>query len=167
MNRREFLIYTAALACLPERTEAAKEERTHPDPPYLKLKQFIEPGNDEFAGEKEAQALKAALHAALESKTLANAAIGPTSYKQVASDLAEGIFEGAAREWRLWVEALGRVERAERGEALGRAGPVEGGGGEDEDCRIHDKRHHEGEGGVERELLGGVLGRDGEGGSRA
>jgi Tfp pilus assembly protein PilF len=112
VNRRDFLIYTAALACLPERAQAAEEERTHPDAPYLKLKQFIEPGNDEFAGEKEALALRAALHAALESKTLANAAIGPTSYKQVASDLSEGVFEGAAREWRLWVEALGRVRRA-------------------------------------------------------
>ena len=71
MNRREFLIYSAALACLRERALAAEEEHSHPDPPYLKLKQFIEPGNDEFTGEKEAQALKAKLHAALASKTLA------------------------------------------------------------------------------------------------
>ncbi len=77
---------------------AAEEEHSHPDPPYLKLKQFIEPGNDEFTGEKEAQALKAKLHAALASKTLANAAIGPTAYKQIAPDLAEATFEGAPHE---------------------------------------------------------------------
>ena len=112
MNRREFLIYTAALAAMQRNAAAAEPEGSHPDPPYLKLKQFIEPGQDEFAGEKEAAALKATLQAALKSKELAHAAVGPTSYKQLAADLAEGVFEGSPAEWHAWVESLGRIRRA-------------------------------------------------------
>ncbi len=112
MNRREFLIYTAALAALRRGAAAAEPEVNHPEPPYFKLKQFIEPGQDEFAGETEAAALKATLHAALKSKQLAHAAIGPTSYKQLAPDLAVGVFEGAPLDWRAWVESLGHIRRA-------------------------------------------------------
>ena len=111
MNRREFLIYSAALACLkPE--GAGAEEANHPEPPYLKLKKFIEPGNDEFVAEKAALELKAALHSALVSKLL-EAAIGPTSYNLLADDVAEGVFTGQPRSWKQWVESLGRIKRAE------------------------------------------------------
>ncbi len=112
MNRREFLVSTAALACWKQPVAFAEEVHPH-EPLYLKLKQFIEPGNDEFAGEKAAIELKATLHAALQSKELAEAAIGPTSYRQLAADLAEGVFEGPPAEWRVWVESLGNVRRAE------------------------------------------------------
>ncbi len=112
MNRREFLISSAALACLKAPPAFAKEPH-HPEPPYLKLKKFIEPGNDEFADEKAALALKASLHAALRSKNFPNAAVGPTSYKQIAAELAEGVFDGSPASWADWVESLGHVRRAE------------------------------------------------------
>ena len=111
MDRREFLISAAALALLKQKPAFAEEAR-HQEPPYLKLKKFIEPGNDEFAGEEAAFELKASLHAAMESKTLANARIGPSSYKQLAPDLAEGVFDGSPKDWRVWVDSLGRVRRA-------------------------------------------------------
>ena len=112
MNRREFLISSAALASLKSPAAFAEEPR-HKEPPYLKLKSFIEPGRDEFTSEKAALDLKARLRAAVFSKTLAHAAVGPTSYKQVAVDLAEGVFEGATASWEQWVESLGRVRRAD------------------------------------------------------
>ena len=84
MNRREFLLSSAALACLKSPAAFAEEPR-HQEPPYLKLKKFIEPGQDEFAGEKAALDLKARLRAAMVSKTLAHAAVGPTSYKPSAA----------------------------------------------------------------------------------
>ncbi len=112
MNRREFLISSAALTCLKSPPAFAEEPR-HQEPPYLKLKSFIEPGHDEFAGEKAALDLKDRLRAAVLSKTLAHAAIGPTSYKRVAEDLKEGVFEGEPVNWEDWVESLGRVRRAD------------------------------------------------------
>jgi tetratricopeptide (TPR) repeat protein len=111
VNRREFLISAAALACW-KQTPAFGEEPHHQEPPYLKLKTFIEPGNDEFAGEQAALQLKSRLHAALASKDLAGAAIGPASYKQIAPDLAEGVFAPSPTEWRVWVESLGSIRRA-------------------------------------------------------
>ncbi len=114
MNRREFLLYSAVMAGLkPPHPALAEEERSHPEAPYLKLKPFIEPGHDEFPAEKEALALKAALHAALQSKSLPNAAVGATSYRQLAPDLAEAVFDGTPADWRIWVEQLGNVRRAE------------------------------------------------------
>ncbi len=112
MNRREFLLYTAALAGL-KPPDVFAEEPHHQEPPYLKLKKFIEPGSDEFSAEPAAYALKNKLHAALASKTLAGAAIGPSSYRQLAPDLAEGVFDGSPADWRVWVESLGQVRRAE------------------------------------------------------
>ncbi len=55
MNRREFL---ALLAALPAFAQPARR-----DAPYLGLKQFIEPGLDEFPIEKRAAEVRAALHA--------------------------------------------------------------------------------------------------------
>jgi Flp pilus assembly protein TadD len=102
----------AALASL--KTELAfAEEPHHQEPPYLKLKKFIPPGNDEFAGEQAAFALKTQLHAALRTKDFANAAIGPSSYRQLANDVAEGLFDGPPVSWATWVESLGHVRRAE------------------------------------------------------
>ena len=112
MNRREFLISTAALTRL-KSAPAFAEEPKHLEPPYLKLKKFIAPGNDEFSGEKAAIELKTALHAALQSGELANAAIGATSYKQLAPDVSEAIFSGSPLSWAKWVESIGHVRRAE------------------------------------------------------
>ncbi len=112
MKRREFLISAAALACLKQPVVYAEETRRQ-EPPYLKLEKFIEPGHDEFTGEKAAFELRAALHAALQSKQLANAAIGATSYKQLAPDLLEAVFQGSPQDWHSWVESLGNVRRAE------------------------------------------------------
>ncbi len=113
MNRREFLVSTAALAFFKQRVARAEEEtHAHSDPAYLSLKKFIEPGNDEFANEKAAAELKARLHAALLSKEMPEAAVAPASYRQLAPDLAEAVFEGTPGEWRHWVESLGQIRRA-------------------------------------------------------
>ena len=112
MNRREFLISAAAAACL-KVPPAFAEEAHHQEPPYLKLKKFIDPGGDEFPEEKAAAELKRTLHAAMRSKDLPNAFTGPASYKQLASDVAEGVFDGSPLSWAKWVESLGKVRRAE------------------------------------------------------
>ncbi len=112
MNRREFLISSAALACLKAPPVYAEEAR-HQEPAYLALKKFIEPGQDEFASEAAALALKTRLRAAMVSKSLDRAAIGPTSYRQIAVDVAEGVFEGAPVNWEGWVASLGHVRRAD------------------------------------------------------
>ncbi|MBV8811864.1 MAG: VCBS repeat-containing protein [Acidobacteriaceae bacterium] len=124
VNRREFLAATAALPLLGSLrgTPAFAEEPRH-TPPYLALKQFISPGNDEFPGEKTAADIAAALLKALESRELplAPSATGhspcPSSYKSLAPDLDESAFDSSDTAiesgWKAWVQSLGSVRRAE------------------------------------------------------
>ena len=67
MKRRDFLKAAAALpalTCLGSRAAFAEEKRH--SPPYLALKKFIPPGNDEFTEEKTAQQIREALRRSLE-----------------------------------------------------------------------------------------------------
>ncbi len=124
VNRREFLAATAAVPVLASLsgTPAFAEEPRHA-PPYLALKQFITPGNDEFAGEKTAMEITAALHEALRSGELplARSATGnsplPGAYKTLAPDLEEAVFSPSdtaiASGWKAWVRSLGTVRRAQ------------------------------------------------------
>jgi hypothetical protein len=67
VRRRDFLKTAAAipaLACL-RSNPAFAEEKRH-SPPWLALKKFIPPGNDEFKGEKTAEEIRQALTRSLE-----------------------------------------------------------------------------------------------------
>ena len=112
MKRREFLASAAVLAGLKVRPAFA-EEPHHQEPPYLKVKAFINPGNDEFPGEKTAGEVKAALDTALKSKRLPNALVCPAAYRALATDLDEAVFDGAKNgSWEQWILSLGDVRRA-------------------------------------------------------
>ena len=122
MNRRRFLVTVAALPALqnfcPRVTFAAESAHAAP---YLALKPFIEPGHDEFAGEKRAAEITAALHTALALKQLPVAhgaklaSICPASYKNLATDLSEAVFTPAdsADGWSQWIASLGVIRRAQ------------------------------------------------------
>ena len=95
MKRRDFLKTAAALpalSCL--RSHPAFAEETHHAPPYLALQKFIEPGNDEFTGEKKAFEIREALTKAFLNREL---------------PLAEPRPSGAVS----WIESLGTVRRAQ------------------------------------------------------
>lgn len=124
VNRREFLAATAAVPILASLrgTPAFAEEPRHA-PPYLVLKQFITPGNDEFPGEKIAARITASLDEALRTGELplASPVTGispfPSTYKALAPDLEEALFNRSdtdiASGWKAWVRSLGSVRRAQ------------------------------------------------------
>ncbi len=113
MKRREFLASAAALACLKVRPAFAQEPH-HQEPPYLKLKAYIDPGKDEFPAEKTAGEIKAALDTAVKSKRLPNALVRPASYRTLATDLDEAVFDAAKNgSWEQWILSLGEVRRAQ------------------------------------------------------
>ena len=121
-TRRDFLSLFAvlpALTCISRvRLQAADATRLAP---YLDLQPFIEPGADEFRGEKLAFDQQRALSEAFLSKRLpiASGAAGfspcPATYKALAADLAEAVFDRADRDvaagWGKWIDSLGAVRR--------------------------------------------------------
>ncbi len=123
VSRREFLASAAAIPALAGlgSAPAFAEEPRH-EPPYLALKKFILPGNDEFAGEREAMEIDQALGAALRSLELplSGSCRGispcPASYRALAHDLDEAVYDtgdvGVAEGWKRWARSLGRVRRA-------------------------------------------------------
>ena len=119
MNRREFLVTSATLAACS--TTNVRAEITVRPAPYLELEKYIEPGSDEFLGEKTAADLVAALHAALTtgalplSNTFHGSSICPTGYHAVNSDLHEAQFnaDDAADGWPRWLQSLGTIRRAQ------------------------------------------------------
>jgi Flp pilus assembly protein TadD len=93
VKRRDFFKAAAAipaLTCL-ESSPAFAEEKRH-TPPYLALKKFIPPGNDEFASEKTAREIRQALEQAM------------SRMEMPIADAAGG---------KAWVESLGTVRRAQ------------------------------------------------------
>jgi tetratricopeptide (TPR) repeat protein len=68
LNRREFLISTAAVANLG--AELPAEESRPQEPPYLALEKSILPGSDDFPLEKTAAEIVRALHSALRANRL-------------------------------------------------------------------------------------------------
>ena len=128
MKRRDFLKAAAtipALACL--RSNPAFAEEARHVPPYLALKKFIEPGNDEFVWEKTAEEIRRSLSNALLTKQLriseprlSGAVLQsplPSHYRPIAPDIHEAVFDSANRDaaggWKSWVESLGAIRRAE------------------------------------------------------
>ncbi|MBV9294019.1 MAG: VCBS repeat-containing protein [Acidobacteriaceae bacterium] len=121
LSRREFLATASAipaLTCsLPEWALAEESQHT---PPYLALKRFILPGNDEFPEEKTASLIRDSLHQALRSGELPDCSGSspcPKSYRAIAPDLEEGIFDSnsgsVAEGWKRWIQSLGAIRRAE------------------------------------------------------
>jgi Flp pilus assembly protein TadD len=122
LSRREFLLTAAvvpSLTCLCGIPALADEEepRSH-RAPYLALTQYIQPGNDEFAGEKEAARVREAWQQAVRSKKFpgtAGISPVPVSYRALAPDVKEAVFDRAATDvgagWETWVESLGSIER--------------------------------------------------------
>ena len=122
-SRREFLFSAAAwpvvssLATSPVWAEA----KVRPAP-YMALEEFIQPGNDEFLGEKAAAAIVQSLQNALNSRELSASAglrgssPSPSHYRPVAPDLGEAVFDNAdpaiAEGWSRWVQSLGAIRRA-------------------------------------------------------
>src|SRR5579875_2440604 len=126
ISRRRFLQAAGAapvLGCAFHRPlAAAAAPKTQP--PYLSLQKFILPGSDEFAGEKLAADFKAALTEAFEKSLplpLAAGARGaspcPASYRSIAADLKEAVFDTSQRDvqggWFNWRRSLGQIRRAQ------------------------------------------------------
>jgi Flp pilus assembly protein TadD len=123
-SRRSFLRSAAALpaiTCLPSiRPETLQPARPAP---YLALAKYILPGNDEFAGEKQAFAIRTRLETAFRAKRLPLAPEAraqsplPAAYRSLAPDLAEAVFDAsrtdAASGWAEWIESLGRIRRVQ------------------------------------------------------
>ena len=125
LSRREFLGSAAmlpALTCLPARAMQGPAEPKH-EPPYLGLKQFIEPGLDDFPGEKTAMRIRRSLHESLDTLQLP---LGPTvtghsphprAYRELAPDLQEALFDESNQQidegWKQWVQSLGKIRRAQ------------------------------------------------------
>ncbi len=90
--------------------------------PYEALARFIEPGHDEFAGEKHAAEVTARLERMIQSRELPLAADFhglsplPARYQPVTGGVAEAEFDSSDHRFaaglRDWVESLGRVRRA-------------------------------------------------------
>ncbi len=122
IDRRQFLASACTLTAL-ARMEAplAVAAELPPGPPFLALRKFIEPGNDEFRGETEAMEIARTMEAALRSGVLpgGSAAAGqsplPASYGSVAPDVREAVYGGEgnlAEAWRKWTSSFGEIRRA-------------------------------------------------------
>ena len=121
MKRREFL-FASAVAAGAQRFSYAFEpaETKIRTAPYLSLVKYIEPGSDEFRGEKIAAELVTLLHRAIDTKQLPLAtefrgtSICPTTYKNVAIDLLKAVFSQEPRVgWSEWLDSVGTIRRAE------------------------------------------------------
>jgi len=124
VTRREFLIATSvapALAALVTKSAEAAEFQHRA--PYEALRQYILPGNDQFAGEQTASAIREALSLALRTGQLPLAAAASGSsicaraFEKASDDVSVAMFDSAdtdiAGGWRRWVESLGDVRRAQ------------------------------------------------------
>ncbi len=124
LNRRDFFRSTAALPLLASlKGHPAFAETSLHTAPYLALEKFILPGSDEFACEKEAAAITAALTTAFESVNLRNEPkLGhspwPSKYRAIAPDLEEAVYDQSHTQniqegWRRWVRSVKRARRAQ------------------------------------------------------
>ncbi len=121
MKRRDFLLAATAAAAVPLKyLDSAEPEITGRAAPYLALKQFLEPGSDEFAGEKAAVDLVNILRLSITSGHLPlssgfqGQSICPSRYRNIADDVMEGVFEssGSTDGWSDWVASLGEITRS-------------------------------------------------------
>jgi Tfp pilus assembly protein PilF len=88
--------------------------------PYLALQKYLEPGFDEFTGEKTAADLVKLLHSAIANRHLPVASkfqgksICPASYRAIAEDLRAAVFTDTEGDgWSDWLASLGTIRRTE------------------------------------------------------
>jgi Flp pilus assembly protein TadD len=126
IGRRQFLFSTAAggLAWRPEIGAAVPfPVRPRKTPPYEQLFSLIEPGHDEFAGEKTAAAIGDVLDRLVERRALPlgpefrGVSPLPARYRTVAADVAVAEFDGEAAidfsgSLGKWLDSLGAVRSA-------------------------------------------------------
>lgn len=120
IDRRRFLASACALSAMRRMEAPLVAAELPPAPPFLGLRKFIEPGNDEFRGEKEAMETARMMEAALRSGALPGGdsvkgrSPRPASYRAVASDVDEAVYgrgESVAEGWRAWTSSLGEIVR--------------------------------------------------------
>ncbi|MDQ2712322.1 MAG: VCBS repeat-containing protein, partial [Acidobacteriota bacterium] len=123
-SRREFLRTAAAfpsLAGLSRPVQAAANQGQAA--PYLSLKEFIEPGHDDFPEERLASQVHDQLVAAFRFKTLPVSSSlkasspRPVTYRPISADLSEAVFAEAvfnlADGWKSWIDSLGEIVRVQ------------------------------------------------------
>ncbi len=123
MKRREFLAACAAASFFTNRGHASAPfpVKFRRQPAYADLAAFVEPGLDEFPGEKIAMEIENRLHASLMGGELPIAAScqgrspAPSSFRDLAPDVATAVFSdnseiGAG--WKQWLETLGKIRAA-------------------------------------------------------
>ena len=124
VSRRDFLVATtAAFSAFDGSPMAAASEASEPEhaATYLALAKYIEPGNDEFRGEKTAMEIRAALHQAVSSMHLPltpsveGFSPAPQRYDRLAKDVESAVFNREDRAiqsgWQAWIRSLGVVRR--------------------------------------------------------
>lgn len=128
-TRREWLRWTAGTAAAaaisrPAFSATGQSEKPGRRPPYAALEPFIEPGFDEFAGEKAVEECKAALNRAFlssEPLPLTPAAKGispyPTRYDSAGPEVAVAVFSEIDTDvqsgWAKWRNSLGSIRRSQ------------------------------------------------------
>jgi Flp pilus assembly protein TadD len=123
VNRREFLAVCTAAGIFTSTGHAYSPfpVKFRQQPPWAPALAFVEPGSDEFPGEKLAMEVEAGLREAFRSGRVPVAtdcrgvSPAPREYKHVAPGVARAVF-GADRDissgWRKWRESVGKVRAA-------------------------------------------------------
>ncbi len=123
MRRRDFFAACASVPLFSSRGHAAAPfpVKFRQEPPYASVMALVEPGHDEFLGEKMAMEIETRLSSALVSGDPPFAAgcrgssPAPSRYRNIAHDVAAAVFEGRgdpAAGWKKWRASLGAVRRA-------------------------------------------------------
>ena len=126
MRRRDFLAVCAAAPMYSSPSSPGFALSPFPvkfkqEPSYAAVMAFVEPGSDEFPGEKAAQQVEARLASTLETGDLplaagcSGASPAPSEYRRVASDVGVAVYDGhgdVAAGWKTWRASLGAVRRA-------------------------------------------------------
>ena len=123
MNRRDFIAVCAAAGLFSSKGHASAPfpVKFRQQPPYAPALAFVEPGSDEFAGEKIATEAELRLRSGLLSgePPLASACrgISPAAreYREIAPGVSTAVFEQSedvAAGWKKWRDSLGKIRSA-------------------------------------------------------
>src|ERR1051326_3779038 len=123
MRLRDFLAPCAAGSLLASTGDAAPPlvVKFRREPSYRALAAFVDPGLDEFPGEKIAIEIESRLHTALMSgdlpiaATCSGASPMPREYRAIASDVSTAVYGDSgdiAAGWKTWRDSLRAIELA-------------------------------------------------------